>query len=208
MQQINLYQEPFGHRRDALAAPHLALALVLLVLALAAVAGGQYLRLQGVEARAAALEAERRAANQRLAQVRERLQAARTQAGSEADPVAPLRAELAAKRRLLEHLDSGPIARRGGFSPYLEGLARRTVEGVWLSAIEIGAGGRRLRFEGHAVDAERVPALMAALGEEDSYSGHAFRTLAIDRPADADWRVDFVLASRPADADGRPGARR
>lgn len=207
MQHINLYQEPFGRRRDAPAARHLALALVLLLLALGAVAGAQYLRLQGVEARAAALEAERRAASERLAQVRERVQGARARDG-DGDPAAPLRAELAAKRRLLEYLDSGPIARRGGFSPYLEGLARRTIEGVWLSAIDIRAGGERLRLDGHAVDAERVPALMAALGEEDSYSGHAFRTLAIERPADASWRVDFVLASGAAGADGRQGERR
>lgn len=202
MQQINLYQEPFGRARDPLGARPLGLALALLVLALAAVSAAQYLRLQGFEARAAALEAERRAASDRLAQVRARLQEARTQAGA-GDPAAPLRAELAAKRRLLEYLESGPIARRGGFSPYLEGLARRTVDGVWLSAIRIGDGGERLRLAGHALSAERVPALMAALGEEESYNGHAFRTLVIDRPADAGWRVDFVLASRPAGADGR-----
>lgn len=201
MQQINLYQEPFGRQRDLLSARHLALALVLLLLALGAVAGAQYVRLQGVEARAAALEAERRAAGEHLAQLRERLQTARAQ--DDGDPGAPLRAELAAKRRLLEYLDSGPIARRGGFSPYLEGLARRTIEGVWLSGIEIRAGGERLRLDGHAVGAERVPALIAALGEEESYSGHAFRTLAIERPRDAAWRVDFVLASRPVDADAR-----
>lgn len=207
MQQINLYQEPFARPRDALAARRLGLALVLLLLALAAVAGAQYLRLQGVEARAAALEDQRRAASERLAQVRERVEAARG-AADDGDPAAPLRAELAAKRRLLEYLDSGPIARRGGFSPYLEGLARRTIEGVWLSGIEIRAGGERLRLDGHAVGAERVPALIAALGEEDSYRGHAFRTLAIERPSDADWRVDFVLASRPADAGGSGEGRR
>lgn len=206
MQQINLYQEPFGHARDALAARNLALALVLLVLALAAVSGVQYLRLQGIEARAAAHEAERRAADERLAQVRERLEAAR--ATGEADPAAALRAELAAKRRLLAYLDSGPIARRGGFSPYLEGLARRTVDGVWLSAIDIRAGGERLRLAGHALAAEQVPALMAALGEEETYSGQVFRMLAIDRPPDADWRVDFVLASRPASAGDRRGSGR
>lgn len=203
-QQINLYQEPFGRPRDALAARHLALALVLLLLALGGVSGAQYLRLQDIEARAAALGAERRAADDRLAQLRERLQAVRAQAGDD-DASAPLRAELAAKRRLLEYLDSGPIARRGGFSPYLEGLARRTVEGVWLSAVDIRAGGERLRLDGHALGAEGVPALIAALGEEDTYSGHAFRTLAIERPQDADWRVDFVLASRPAGADDQGG---
>lgn len=207
MQQINLYQEPFARPRDPLAARRLGLALVLLLLALAAVAGTQYLRLQGVEARAAALEDQRRAASERLAQVRERVEAARGDA-DDGDPAAPLRAELAAKRRLLEYLDSGPIARRGGFSPYLEGLARRTIEGVWLSGIEIRAGGERLRLDGHAVRAERVPALIAALGEEDSYRGHAFRTLAIERPSDADWRVDFELASRPADAGGSGEGRR
>lgn len=202
MQQINLYQEQFRGRRDPLDARHLGAGLLLLLIALAAASvwldhrGGQ------VAERAALLERERDRLEQQVLALQSRLEERRAETTGALDRATRLRAELAAKRRVLEYIESGPIARRDGFSSHLEGLARRVIEDLWFDRIVFESGGNKLRFEGHALHPQGVPRMIAALGEEPAYSGHAFRSLVIERPADADWRVDFVLSSDRPGGDG------
>ena len=200
MQRINLYQEQFRRRRTYTDARHLGVGLVLVMVVLAAVTGALGWRTQAAEARAAALSAQRDAAQQRLAAVRSRLESARGEQDNRAE-LARLRAELAAKRRLMAYLERGPLASRQGFSGHLAGLARRRVEDLWLTRIELRAGGRSLRLAGHALGPERVPAFIAGLAQTSVFQGHAFRTLRIDRPQDADGRLDFVLASDRDEGD-------
>ena len=203
MQQINLYQEQFRVRRDPLDARHLGAALLLLVIALGA--GSVWLHQRAGEAaeRVAAAERERDRLEQQVLALRARLEERQAEATGAVDKAARLREELAAKRRVLEYLESGPIARRDGFSGHLEGLARQVVDELWFDRIVFELGGSKLRLEGHSLHPEGVPKMIAALGEEAAYAGHAFRSLVIERPADADWRVDFVLSSdTPAAANG------
>lgn len=203
MQRINLYQSQIKPRRDRFDTRRLALLLALLAFGLAAIGGFQAWQLRQAEAQLASVNAEREAASEQVAQLQARLEDepgrdARTQR---------LRNELAAKRALLDYLQEGAFAERAGFSGYLDGLAEHIVEGVWLNRIVLAAGGDRLQLDGHALEPERVPALITALGQASAYEGRNFRRLAIDRPEDADWRVDFVLASGPP-ADGKRGAGR
>ena len=209
MQRINLYQDQFRARRDPTDATHLALWLLLVVVALAALGGLLAWRAQVAEQRLADARAQRAAVTERVDGLRARLQSARDAAGTPDARLADLRAELAAKRRLLDYLRSGPLAERTGFSAHLRGLARRVVEGVWLERITLTRGGARLRIDGHASDPEQVPALMAALGEADAYSGHSFRTLDLRRPEEGGRRIDFVLATQPVDVNAarRDGGR-
>lgn len=195
MQRINLYQDDLKRRRDAFDARRLALGSVLLAVALAATSGFQGWKARTAEAQVAALAAEREAANARIGALQAQV---RAEPGG-AERQRRLREELAAKRGLLRYLDEGPFAERAGFSGYLDGLADRVIEGVWLSRIDLAAGGARLQLDGHAVEARHVPELMASLGEAPAYRGRSFRRLAIDRPAEAEWRIDFVLASGPAE---------
>ena len=202
MQQINLYQEQFRTRRDPLDARHLGAGLVVLLIVLAAASVWLHQRAGDAAERAAAAERERDRLERRVLELRSRLEQRQAAASGAVDEATRLRAELAAKRRVLEYLESGPIARRDGFSGHLQGLARRVVDDVWFDRIAFERGGETLRLEGHALRADDVPRMIAALGEEAAYAGRAFRTLVIERPENADWRVDFVLASDPPDAAG------
>lgn len=199
MQRINLYQDQFRRRRDWLDSRHLALMLLAGIAVLAAISANQAWRANAAEARASALEADRQAARARLESLQAQLEPERDD-----ERLRKLRAELSAKQSLLDYLESGPLGERDGFSPFLDGLARHVVDGVWLSRITLREGGARMRLDGHAVDPDRVPQLITALGAAAAYDGHAFRRLAIDRPAEADWRVDFVLASTPGDGGEAP----
>ncbi len=202
MQRINLYQTQVRPRRDRFSTRGLGLLLVVLALGLAAISGVQAWRLRQAEAQLASVNAERETASQRVTQLQAKLEDepgrdARTQR---------LRNELAAKRALLDYLEEGTFAERAGFSGYLDGLADHVVDGVWLDRIELAAGGDRLQLDGHAIEPQRVPALIEALGQASAYEGRNFRRLAIDRPDDADWRVDFVLTSGPSE-DGQRGGQ-
>ena len=209
MQRINLYQEEFRPRSDPTDAAHLAVWLLLAIVVLAVVSAGLAWRAQVAEQELAAAESRREAAEARLTALQRQLEAAREQQEEPHARVRQLRAELAAKNRLLQYLESGPLAERRGFSPLLDGLARRIVDGVWLRRIELTRGGVGLRLEGSATEPGQVPELMAALGEAEAFRGRSFRTLEMMRPAEADWRLDFVLASEPAKsaANRRAGTR-
>lgn len=208
MQRINLYQDQFRSRRDPTDAGHLALWLLLAVIVLAAISGALAWRARVAEQRLAEARAQQAAVSERLDGLRARLTAARDEAAAPQGRLSRLRAELEAKRRLLDYLDSGPLAERTGFSPYLRDLARHAVEGVWLERIVLADGGKRLRMDGHATSPERLPALMAGLGEAEAYSGHSFRTLDMRRPEEASERLDFVLATEPVDVDSGDGRGR
>lgn len=204
MQQINLYQEQFRVRPDPFDARSLGLALLVLLLVLAGVSVWLHISAAGVVERRLAAEQRRDRAEQQVLALRaelDELMAADTATASEPDR---LRRELAAKRRLMDYLEGGPLSRRDGFSTHLEGLARRVVDNLWFDSIVFERGGERLRFEGHALHAADVPRMIAALGEEAVYGGHAFRSLVIERPEEADWRVDFLLSSERVEAaDGK-----
>lgn len=203
MQRINLYQAQVRPQGDRFSTRRLALLLLALGLALAAINGVQAWQLRRAEAQLASVNAERETVSQRVTQLQAKLE----DEPSRDERTQRLRNELAAKRALLDYLEEGTFAERGGFSGYLDGLADQIVDGVWLDRIELAAGGDRLQLNGHAIEPQQVPALIKALGQASAYEGRNFRRLAIDRPEDADWRVDFVLTSGPP-ADGQPGGER
>jgi len=208
MQQINLYQDQFRTRRDLSDARHLARYLLLGVLVVIGISGYLHWRAGKAMARADAASSQRKVAQRHLDLAQTALDKARSQNGGTGGKAAALQAQLDAKQRLLQYLAQGPMQQRTGFSPFLRGLARQHVPGLWLDGITISAGGGQLRLEGHALAPPRVPALIAALGDETAYTGHTFQTLSIDRPKDADWRLDFVLASKAEPAKAGGGKRR
>lgn len=204
MQQINLYQEQFRTRRDPFGARTLAGALAALIVVLAGISVWLQLSAAATAERLQAAEQRRDRVEQQVLATRSRLEALAAKDAAAASEPARLRAELAAKQRLMEYLEGGPLARRAGFSEHLDGLARRVVADLWFDRIVLERGGGRLRFEGHALRAADVPTMIAALGQEAVFAGHAFRSLVIERPEDADWRVDFLLSSdRVEGAAGR-----
>lgn len=205
MQQINLYQEQFRVRREPARTRVLALGLVVLLAMLFAVSGWMQYESWRVTDRLERARERRDRVEQEMLALRAELE--RMAAGEQARAGLPaeLRAELAAKRRLMDYLAEGPLASRDGFSGHLQALARRVVEDLWFDRIQLERGGDRIRFEGHALEAALVPRMIAALGEEAVYRGHSFRSLLIERPEQAAWRVDFLLASEAVEREEPAG---
>lgn len=199
-QQINLYLDEFRSRTDPLDAKHIGIGAIVLLVILAALSAGLVWQARGVEARVAELERERDTAQAELTRKQQRLQSLQAEQDDD-EQLRRLRAELAAKQRLADFLESGRFGTRSGFSGYLQALARNRVEDLWLARVELHGGGNRLRVTGHALDPETVPAFLSGLADQESFSGYRFRTVRIDRTDEED-RLDFLLASDRRESDG------
>ncbi len=198
-QQINLYLDEFRRRTDPLDAKHIGIGVIILLAILAAVSAGLVWQAREVEARVAELERERDTAQAELNRRQGRLQSLQAEQDDD-EELRRLRAELAAKQRLVDYLESERFGTRGGFSNYLEALARNRVEDLWLQRVELRAGGNRLRVAGHALEPRTVPAFLTGLADQESFSGYSFRTMRIDRTEEGD-RLDFLLASDRGEGD-------
>jgi hypothetical protein len=97
------------------------------------------------------------------------------------------------KSELLRLLSSHSLGNAGGFSPYLAALARRRVNGLWLTEIRLTRGGRELRLAGSALEPDLVPRLIEDLQEEEAFEGTKFRQFCMERAPDDGGRVDFSL---------------
>ena len=69
-----------------------------------------------------------------------------------------------------------------------------SVDRIWLS--EISLGNEYVRLSGSALKAENVPQYFNRLQERELFEGRVFELFEVDRTRTADWKVDFVIASR------------
>jgi len=112
-----------------------------------------------------------------------------------------LEAGLATQARALEAFEAGGLGRTEGYSALLRALARRSMEGVWLTRIEFAEAGGELSLSGRASRAELVPAYLERLRAEQALRGHTFSRLEVTRPANMPF-VEFTLSSGDA-AEGK-----
>lgn len=110
-----------------------------------------------------------------------------------------LEASLASQTKALQAFDTGVLGRTEGYSELLRALARRSMEGVWLTRIEFAERSGELSLSGRATRAELVPAYLERLRGEEALRGQAFSRLEVSRPAKMPF-VEFTLTSGEAAA--------
>lgn len=102
---------------------------------------------------------------------------------------------------LLDSVQEDGTVRRG-FSEFFQALARQTIPGVWLTAIHFSAGGEELELQGKALNAQDIPRLVQALGQERPFKAKAFSALTISRPEQQPGQVEFVLRTHLPKKEG------
>lgn len=184
-QQINLLDR--GFRRAPVALPaHLLLVVILLTaVGLLAYYYVERTALSALEGRVARLEAH-------YSQQRAQRKPA-PQSSALDRRIARLTEERRAKGQVLNLLVGGSAGNTGGFSTYLEGLARQAGSGVWLRHIAIRRGGSDLSLAGSALDPKLVPRYLKRLSGQPPYAGTAFRTFKMERRARTAAAVDFTV---------------
>jgi hypothetical protein len=113
--------------------------------------------------------------------------------------IAELNNDVLFRRRLLEELDPAGADLGEGFSEHLQGLARQSVDGLWLTNILLQEGGLYLSLSGRATSPELVPRFLKNLAEEPIYQGHSFRIFKINSPDDGGKILDFEIKARGLD---------
>ena len=190
-QQINLYNPALRRQREWLTLGNVVAVTAFVALLLGGV--GALLDRQ-----AAARAAEAQVVDAEIAQARARLVqlgGAAGRAAAEAE-LNTLQEVLAARREVLAALQAGSgLAPNAtvGFADYLRGLARQTVNGLWLTGFSVAQGGEGMEIRGRMLAAERLPDYIRRLNGESVFAGRQFVSLQVERPVDPDPKRAALL---------------
>jgi hypothetical protein len=122
-------------------------------------------------------------------------------------------------------LEQGKPADTPGYSAYFQALARKRVDGLWLTGVTIHGSGDSIGLQGRALKAGLLPGYLDGLAGEAVLRGKSFgrlemsepkpealvtaqaaQTTAVPTPAPTPRYVEFSLQSAPVEhaAGGRP----
>lgn len=191
-QQINLFDERFRKPKRLLCARTLVQATAaVFVIALA------FQQLYAYQNRS--LQATLAQSDQRATQLREQtIRFARefTSQGRSAaltDEIVRVEEQLRLRRGLLAGMQGGAGGHVEGFSPYLAALARQTMNGVWLTGVDIGGKSGELVLKGRVLDSTLVPAYLRQLRREQPFAERSVRELRVSASS-KDNRIEFSLS--------------
>ena len=98
-------------------------------------------------------------------------------------------------QRLADYLKTLDAQRSSGFVSLLQGLAdRHPPHGLWLTSIQLQAGGDELALQGLTQDQELLPLYLRSLGQSSAFSGRDFAHFDLQR--DEQDLLRFRLASQ------------
>ncbi|MFN0039746.1 MAG: hypothetical protein ACKVP2_09565 [Burkholderiales bacterium] len=211
-QQINLYDPGLADQRDLHSFRSAAIGW-LLVFSLSAIwAAYAGYSLSETQKQEQALTAQVEGARTELQKL-SALHSARKASPAIAEEIFKLELELKGRQEIMDVLEAGGLGDTRGFSEHLRAFARQSFEGIWLTGLKIGAGGRGMSIEGRALQAGHVPNYLSRLNGETVMQGRAFSELMIQVPktetggkADGNQAfVEFRLSAGPA-GDARKAA--
>jgi hypothetical protein len=180
----------------------MAQALGLLVLGIAAFYGFAYVQDRRLTQRTAESSRAYELQKQQFAKASADLNPQKIEAQIDQD-LRSAEAAVALRRALLGEIQSGARSSLA-YSDYLRAFSRQTVQGLWLTGIQIGEAGGQLVVSGRALQADLVPVLISQLKREQVLRGRSLEGLAITRSSPAPGAravVDFTVTS-PAQPPG------
>lgn len=183
-QQINLFNPIFRKQKKYFSSVTLLQALGIICLGCLLLAGDAARRAYALKAQAAATDAKLLARQEALAEARVRF-APRQKSATLATEIGAAQQELAMLANASATIARGGFGDTRGFSMYFRAFARQRVEGLWLTSLDIAAGGSQIGVQGNTLQAELVPLYMRRLATEPVMQGKAFSTLEMGAPTAA-----------------------
>lgn len=193
-QQINLYQPLFRRQKKVFAFRTLVQITVIAVLGMLLMTAYGHWQTRLLDRQLAQLQSQEQTAVARLADLGRQ----HPNASAQQTELARLRAALNAKQQILDRLANESVGNTAGFSAQLTGFARQTLDGLWLTDIELAAGGQELRLAGNTNAPELMPRYLQKLASEESLTGLRFREVRLSRPEEG-RHILFELATRLPD---------
>ena len=178
-QQINLYQPILGHQRHVFSAPAMAKAVAIVAIALLGIYAWGLVHVLGLEAEVAQLEEREVAYASKLESMSFGSDAERLRSVN--DEIVALNREIEKRSLLVGTLQQRTLGSSAGFAPRIEALARRTLDGIWLTEIVIDGPAKHLKLAGLTEDPDRIPDYLQGLSEDAALTGTVFHTLEISR---------------------------
>ena len=182
-QQINLYSPIFRKQQKVFSATTMLQGVVLIALVVGVFYYTVSLQSSLLQIRAADSGRQLQAELERLKAYGVRGESPAERAKALADRKKALEASLATQTLALKAFESGALGRTEGYASLLRALARVSVEGVWLTRIQVAEGSGELSLTGRATRAERVPVYLERLRSEETLRGQTFSRLEVVRVA-------------------------
>ncbi len=179
-QQINLFNPLFLEKKKYFSVVAMTQALGLIVLGLAAFYGFAFWQDRNLARQTGESGRAYEQQKQQFAKIGAELSPERREAQLDQD-LKSIEAGIALRQSLLRELGTGGFAGPTGYSEYLRAFARQTVQGLWLTSIQIEEGGGALIMTGRALQADLVPVLIGRLKQESVLRGRPLEALAITR---------------------------
>jgi len=110
--------------------------------------------------------------------------------------------EVRQHQNMLIYLQQNQQAVRNGFSPYLLGLSRQHVPGLWLESIQVGSG-FRLSLSGGVLQPDLLPKYIEKLASDSVFEKQNFETLRLLIPDEKEKNqvpMDYFQFELKADA--------
>ena len=106
-----------------------------------------------------------------------------------------LRKELDASQYMLDVFAKVYNTHRVGFSDYLEGFSRRSIQGMWISRFEMKNGGESVKIGGGTVTPDLIPKFIQGLSAESQFVGTQFQILDMKRNTKNKTWIEFKLST-------------
>ncbi len=197
-QQVNLYTAELRPNKQKLNATSALMALALVIVVVAGLAGLVRYQNQQLEAQALAVERQNNQLEQVVARLQDEVRARQPDPDLEA-ALARVTETISRRQRLLGRIETLAISGHSGFSGRLSALARQVPDNLWLTGIRLESfPPATLTLKGQTRSADLVPPrYLERLGEEPAFIGETFSDFRISRPdgeAARQW-VNFQIAT-------------
>lgn len=180
-QQINLINPTLIKQKDLLTSVNISVAYGLLMACMLGLAAYTMNQISALTTSKQQLMAEQEKLQAELAQ----LTAARAPRAPNQALVAQL-ALLESKEKvqtqILTIMTRDQSSQTKSLASYMRGLARQTMDGLWLTGFSIDQSNHSVTLRGRALQAEVLPDYMHKLGQEPVFSGQLFGGLQIKQP--------------------------
>jgi type IV pilus assembly PilN-like protein len=179
-QQINLFNPQFLEKKKYFSTVAMTQALGLIVLGMAAFYGFAFWHDRNLARQTGESGRAYEQQKQQFTKVSAELSPEKRETQLDQD-LKSIEAAIALRQSLLRELGTGGSPGSAGYSEYLRAFARQTVQGLWLTSIQIAEGGAQLTMSGRALQADLVPVLIGRLKQEPVLRGRPLEALAITR---------------------------
>lgn len=191
-QQINLFQPMFRRQKKPLSAVTMLILTVLFTLVFGGIYGYSRSQLRSAESYLSSIDRDLEKLRDQVEKLGKQFPAKSTSKLLETE-ISRLGTELKSREEIKNALARHSLQNNRVFSALLESLARKHVQGTWLTKVSITEGGASLGFAGKTFSSELVPVYIQQLAEEKSFTGLSFNVLELHRSEKEPLNLDFQV---------------